>query len=459
MLKIVNFIISIVLARILEPSDFGLIALALIIVNFFDMFRQFGVGSALIYKREDIESAANTAFFIFPLLAFIFYAVSYAIAPIAADFFRDEQVEILIKVLSLTSVIWSFGSLPSALITKNLEFKKLMIPQILPKLGYGTVAIGMALNGFGVWSIVAGRFVLELLSVIALWKVINWRPLYKFDKKEAFELINYGTHVTMASSIVFLISVVDVTFIGRILGSESLGYYSIALSVTNMLTTQVSSIIGQVMFPVYSKIQDDKNALGQAYFKTINYLSLVTVPATFGIAITAWDFISVVYGNKWLPVVPALQVLCFYGMNRSILSTTENLYLAAGKPEIRTKLNLFQLILMFVFLYPLTMRYGILGASIAVMLPSTLIVFLTFREAGKVIEKDFSYIARSFVPSIKGSLIIIVAIYTWHYMSASFSPVFRLAFSIILGSSIYVSYLWLIRKDLFHEIRELITKR
>ncbi len=125
-------------------------------------------------------------------------------------------------------------------------------------------------------------------------------------------------------------------------------------------------------------------------------------------------FIKVVYGHKWLPAVAGLQVLCFYGIFRSLLGTTENLYLAAGKPEVKTKLNLLQLVLMAVLMYPLTMRYGIMGAAIAATLPSLLIVFLTLREAGKIIGESFGFIAKTFLPSITGSLVMVVGIYAWN---------------------------------------------
>jgi O-antigen/teichoic acid export membrane protein len=265
--------------------------------------------------------------------------------------------------------------------------------------------------------------VLEVLSVITIWHAVDWRPSYMFDKKTALELINYGKHVMVANVFVFFISVID------------------------------------VMFPVYSKMQGDKNTLKRACLKTLVYVSIIAIPATFGIAIIAWDFVKVVYGDRWLPAFAALQVLCFYGLNRALLGTTEQLYLAAGKPEVRTKLNLMQLILMSILMYPLTIHYGILGTSIAAALPSALIVFLTFREAGKIIKESFAYIAISFVPGITGSLIMVLAIYAWQYVSASFSPVLRLGVSTVLGASVYAAFLWITRKELFYEIKELAAKR
>ena len=142
------------------------------------------------------------------------------------------------------------------------------------------------------------------------------------------------------------------------LDADNLGFYSLALGVSGLLTTQVSNLMRSVMFPIYSTIQGDTKTLKKAFVRTINYVGLISIPASLGLFLIAPDFIKVVYGPKWLPAVVALQVLCFYGLKRSLLATTENLYLAAGKPEVRTKLNLLQLVLMAVLMYPLTIRYG-----------------------------------------------------------------------------------------------------
>jgi len=151
-------------------------------------------------------------------------------------------------------------------------------------------------------------------------------------------------------------------------------------------------------------------------------------------------------------------VLCFYGFNTSLLGTTEQLYLAAGKPEIRTKLNLLRLIFMGALMYPLTIRYGIAGTAFAALIPSTLIVFLTLREAGKIIEEDFLYIAKTFIPGIVGSLIMMSVIYAWSYMAVGFSPLLRLAFSIIFGLVVYVGFFWITKKELFYEMKELVMR-
>lgn len=459
LLKLINFIITVILARLLAPEQFGLVSLGLVVVNFFEIFRDMGIGTALIHKKEEADKAANAAFFLFPVIAAIFYVISYSIAPLAADFFKEPQLEPIIRALSLIFVIWSFGTLPRILLTKNLEFQKNVLPQIIPKIGYGLTAIYLAFSGYGVWSLVIGRLMLELLSVLTVWPVVSWRPSYTFDRKTAIELLNYGKQVVGGNILVFFISIIDVTFIGRLLGSDDLGYYTIAFGIATLLTSQVSGLVGTVMFPVYAQIKDEKATLKKAYLRTINYVSFISIPATVGIFAVSLDFVKVVYGAKWLPAVAALQVLCFYGLNRSLLGTTEQLYLAAGKPAIRTKLNLLQLVFMGALMYPLTMRYGIAGTAFAAFIPSTLIVFLTFREAGKIIDEDFFYIAKTFIPGIIGSLIMVIVIYTWSYMAASFSPFVRLAFSIIFGLVVYVGFFWITRKEMFYEFKELVMRK
>ncbi len=458
-LKFINFIIGVVLARLLEPQHFGLIAIGLLVVNFFERFRDMGIGNSLIYKKEDNDKAANTAFFLFPIIAILFYFISYLIAPFAADFFNETDIEEIIKILSLIFVIWSFGTLPQILLIKNLEFKKTVIPQILPKIIYGVTAILLAFNGFGVWSLVIGRLVLELSSVLAFWASIEWRPSYIFDTQVAFELLAYGKDVVGGNLIVFLVSIIDVAFIGRILGAEELGYYSIAMGIAILVTSQISDITGRIMFPLFSKLQDDAINLKKAYIKTLNYAALISIPASIGTIIIAQDFIFLLYGEKWLPAVPALQVLCIYGLSRSLLGINESLYLAAGKPKIRTILNLLQLILMLILMYPFTKNYGIFGSSVAVMIPSFFILLLSLKEVGKIIKEKFIVIIKSFTHFTTGSLIMALAINTLYYFSYSFSPFLRLSFSIIIGSVIYITFIWFTCKDLILEIKIMITRR
>jgi O-antigen/teichoic acid export membrane protein len=456
LLKFINFTVTIILARLLEPQDFGLVAIALIVVNFFEIFHDLGIRPALIHRKDERDAAANTAFLIFPTVALIFYAISYLIAPIAAQFFHAEQITVLIRVLALTFVIWSFGSLPKALLIKDLEFKKLVIPRLLPNITYGAVAIVMALKGFEVWSLVGGQLALMLMSTITIWHAQKWRPSLRFNRKIAIELLNYGKYAMTANIIIFLISVVDITFIGRLLGPQELGYYSIAFTIAGFFTLQISIMMSEVMFPALSKMQDDIDKMGLTYLKTLKYLSLVAFPATFGIIAVSWYFIKVIYGDKWMPAVAVLQVLCIYGLNKAMLKTTENLYLAAGKPQIMTKINLCQFIIMLILIYPLTLKYGIVGTGIAAVIPSAMMVLLTFHEAGKIIDKSLLTIVKHIAPAAAGSLIMVALVLLLQQLISHLSPALVLLLSIGLGAVSYIVFIWLTQKEELGEIRQLI---
>jgi len=457
-LKIINVIIGIILARLLEPEDFGLVALALIAVNFFEMFRDLGIGSALIHNKKEEDVAADTAFYIFPVFGIVFYAISYSIAPTIADFFKEEELKTIIRVLSLAFVIWSFGSLPRTLLMKDLKFKKMVIPKVLPKIGYAATAITMAFYGFGVWSLVFGRLTLEVLSVITIWHASDWRPSLKFNGRVAVMLFSFGKHVMIGSFIIFLISIVDITFIGRIWSTDMLGYYTMALSISGLFTTQIAVILSEVLFPAYSMIQDNKEKLGCAYLSTMKYLSLVIFPAAFGLMAVAWYFIKVVYGDKWLPIEDVLQILCIYGVTRAMLKTSENLYLAAGMPEIITRINCLHLILILILIYPLTFHYGILGTGISVTLPSIFILILGLIESGKIIDRSLLSIIKTILPALTGSIIMVVLVLLLQNLISSYSPVLILLFSIALGSVSYFIFISLTQKKEIRKIKRIIAK-
>lgn len=457
-MKFLSFIINIILARMLEPVDFGLISIALLLTNFLDLFRDFGFGTALIYKEKDPDyKAANTAFVIFPILASILYIIIYIFSPYISNFFHEPQAESIIRILSLFLIITSFGAVQQILIIKELEFRKKFIPDIIPKIGYGISSIWLAYNGYGVWSLVGGWLVLGLINVITYWNMVKWRPSFSFDKIIALEMLGYGKHIIGANIIIFFITGVSIIFIGRMLDTAQLGFYSLAFSIANMFGIQFADVLNKVMFPVYSKLQNDLDSMNRAYLRTLKYVTFFAAPLVFGIISVSYDFILVVYGEKWLPAVGALQVLCLFGLCRTILATTENLFMASGKPEIRLKINLFQLILMSILMYPLTLYFGILGTSIAAAVPAAFLIIFSFKEAGKIIEMRTFAIAKTLHSTIISSIITALVLFVYRDLFIVPSTIY-LASSLVIGICLYLGIVLYIDKSLLYEIREILNK-
>ena len=200
-----SFITKIVLARLLAPADFGLLAVGLLAINSMGLLRDLGFGAALIYKKDDPDhSAANTAFILLPIVASVLFVLAYLSAPHVALFFDNAAVEPIVRVLALTFIISSFGTVPSMLLEKELEFKKKVLPETVPVAGYACVTIWLALHGYGVWSLVYGQIVSAVLMAMLIWVVSDWRPTFKFDSGVARGLFGYGKHILGASVVIFL---------------------------------------------------------------------------------------------------------------------------------------------------------------------------------------------------------------------------------------------------------------
>jgi O-antigen/teichoic acid export membrane protein len=252
---------------------------------------------------------------------------------------------------------------------------------------------------------------------------------------------------------------IDISIIGRYLNSESLGYYTIALTISGIVTSQISTTFSIVALPIYSKVQENKNKLREAYLKTLKSVSMIIFPAACGIISIAYFLIKVLYGDKWLPAVVALQVLCIYGLTGSIIDITKNLYLAIGQPKIMSKIYFLQFFFILVLIGPLTTEYGIIGTSVAVTVASTISMFLSLNEAGKLIGSSSLDIINSMLPSSLGSVIIILLVFVFQRTFDYLQPYLILFLSITLGISSYYLFFKLIYKEEIEEIKWLINAK
>ena len=456
LIRVFNFVTKIILARLLAPADFGLLAIGLLTINSMGLFRDLGFGAALIYKKDDSDhTAANTAFILLPIVASLLFVLSYLSAPYIALFFDNVAVESIVRVLALTFIISSFGTIPSMLLEKELEFRKKLLPETVPAAGYACVTIGLALHGYGIWSLVYGQIVSAVLMSVLIWMVSDWRPTFRFDREVAGELFGYGKHIMGASVVIFLITNIDDAIVGRMLGMEALGFYTIAYTISNLPATQITHLVSRVMFPVYSKLQDDQDALRNAYLKTLKYVSMLSIPAAFGIFVIAPDFVSVVLGDKWMPAVPALQVLCIFGMIRSIKATFGPIFQATGNPKIIRDIALLKLVLMLILIFPLTYKYGILGTALATTVPSILTAVLQIWKIAKIFNQKMFLLFRVLLPPFINAIIMMFAIL---YLK-SFFPVisiFHIVILIFVGTIVYASVSLLQDKELRKEMKILI---
>ena len=263
-----SWIVTILLARLLLPSDFGLLAIAWIFVGFLDLVIEMGIGAAIIQRKETDDDALYSIFWFSIIIGICFYLIVFFLAPTFSRFFSNENLTNVLRMLAFIFVIGSFQIVPFNLLTKELEFKKRSIAEFLGVFSGGTLSIVLAILGYGVWSLVYGPILRYLVFAIMFFYFSQWRPKPVFMFKKIKSLLNFGFSVAGSRVLVYFYSNADAMIIGKILGNIFLGYYVMAYNLSRIPIDKITAIINQVAFPVFSKLQDDEENL-QRYFLKI----------------------------------------------------------------------------------------------------------------------------------------------------------------------------------------------
>lgn len=462
-MRVLRLVTTIILARILLPEDFGLVALALLGINALGLFRDLGIGSALIYHKKDIDKAANTAFILLPLVGLTLFIVSYVISPYLANFFNEEDLVDIIRVLAINFIITSFYIVPSMLLEKGLHFRKVFLIETIPVLIYAITTIYLALNGFGVWSLVYGQIISNLTTLMITSIVSPWRPSFKFDKEIGKEVISYGKYIMGVNIVGFLVENLDYGIIGKMLDATALGFYTIAYRIALLPATNITTLVSRVTFPVYSKLQDNNEKMVKAYLETMKNICFVSIPIAFGLFAIAPQFVIVVLGDRWLPSIPVLQVLSFLGMLWSIAGNTGSVYKSTGRPDILVKFDVVKVIIMVPVLL-FSVRYGALGVAVGITTISFFTATINLLIANHLLRIKASQVIEILYPPIFSSLIMLLGVLGFQTIAdfLGSSEIVNLAISMIVGVILYLVAVYFINKQTLFDIKgilELLLKR
>jgi O-antigen/teichoic acid export membrane protein/SAM-dependent methyltransferase len=425
----------VILARLLAPADFGLMGVALVTMTTLETFSQTGFQAALIQKREDIRPYLNTVWTVSILRGLFLFVILFFIAPYAATFFDIPMATPIIRTIGLVILLQSFTNIGVIYFQKNLEFSKQFVYQFSGVLADFVVAVLAALILKNVWALVFGLIAGGLVRSIVSYVIHPARPHFSLESKKARELLGYGKWIWGTSILKFLFLNVDNMFIGKLCGVTMLGFYQMAYRISNMPSTDISLVISQVTLPAYSKLQSDIPRLREAYLKVLQFTTFLSFLMAGLIFALAPEFTSIFLGEKWLPMVPAMQVLVLAGLMRVIGSTSDPIFQAVGKPEITTKLQPAQLLVFFTLVYPFTIRWGILGTSFAVLL-SRLVWSIGF---GVMVVKVTKCEVRDFIKRIILPLInTLVMASSILFLKHSINVANAFEFSLLVGWSILI---------------------
>jgi len=395
---------TIVLARLLAPKDFGLFGIALLAMSALETFSQTGFQQALIQTKRDIRPYLDTAWTVQAIRGAVLASILFGIAPYVAVFFGEPAAAALLRVLGLSMLFQGFANIGVIYFQKELEFHKQFVYQLSGTLVDVVVAITAALLLRNAWALIFGLLAGNFTRMVVSYPIHPYRPGLRLEGEKAKELYSFGRWVLGSSIVIFLLTQGDDALVGRVLGTTALGFYQMAYLISNLPATEITHVISQVTFPAYAKIQDRTEVLKTVYLRVLRTTTLVSLPLGVVIAVAARDLVDVFLGQKWLPMVPVLQVLSIFGILRSVNATLGPLYHGLGHPEVLTKVSAIQLLLLAGIIYPLTIRWGILGTSIAVTLSNGVCFILASREGIRLIRDGVSEFLKAMRPGFFGAL-------------------------------------------------------
>ncbi len=401
-----QLLIMAVLAHFLMPSDFGLIAMATVFVEFALILVDFGIGRALIQKQDIRDAHFSTALWFHLAAGVLCYAVFWVAAPLVSLFYARPELTGVIRFLSLDFILAAIGFVPQALLQRQMNFKALAQRDMAAIVIAGCAGVVAALNGWGVWSLALYSVVFTAMSSCLLWFFSRWRPRAVFDRSALGEILHFSANVTGINFVTQASRNVDQLLIGRFLGAQPLGYYALAARLILLPIQNVSWVVTRVLFPAFSRIQEDLNRLAQAYLRVIESIAMLAFPLMALIFILIPDFVTVFYGEKWNPVIFLVRALACCGLLQSLSSTVSLVFMALGKPQVLFKFSLFISFPATVLAVLWGMRFGVMGVALAYTLRTFGVSFLLFLLANRRLGVKMSEFFRRQLPGVKGFVLV-----------------------------------------------------
>jgi len=371
--QLFDFLRIIILARFLAPADFGLMGIAMVTMATLETFSYMGLQQALIQRENISNPYLDTAWTLSLFRGILVFGMLYAFAPHASLFFKTPEAVLIIRVTGIAILLQAFTNIGIVTFQKELAFDRQFIYQCTGVVASFAVSLVTVYFLRNVWAIVFGFLSGHLTRLVVSYAIHPYRPRISFNYEKAGELLTFGKWLMGSSIVIFLFSQGDDIFVGRVLGVTMLGFYQLAYRISNTPTSEIASIISQVTFPAYSKMQNRSTSLQTGYVKVYRTTLLLAIPVTGGIYVLAPEFTEIFLTDKWMPIVPIIRVLVIFGLFRAIGSTSSILFHGIGRPKVATQWETVRLFILIVFIYPFTIRFGIIGTACAVLVSQIII--------------------------------------------------------------------------------------
>ncbi len=457
---LMQILISAILARLLTPSDFGLIAMIVVFSSFVAIFSDFGLSSAIVQRKEISDAALSSIFWIGVGLGALLTIALAMSAPLIAAFYSEPRLTPLVVFISTTFFIASFGYVPNALLTKNMNFKAIAIIGICTLGIAGPISIFLAFSGYGVWSLAWNTVLSTAIIVVFSWIYSRWVPHFSFELRQVKGLLGFGMNLTGSSFVGYIQRNLDNLLIGRFLGPTPLGFYNLAYNLLLFPVINVSDVVGRVMFPALSVIQHDKQKVREAYVDANRYIAAVSFPMMTWLLVTAPELIRVVFGPKWVSAVPLVQILALAAMEQSIGTNVGWIFLSQGRTDVLFKLSIFMTVVVAIS-FVVGLRWGVEGVAIAYTIATYLLAYPVFAVAFRLVDLKVRHFLAKLWPIMLATLAFGIIAFLLRISLERLSITHDVTIVVIVTAASLLSYsvlVFVLDRELFTETMGLLRQ-
>lgn len=452
----IQFVIQIILARLLLPEDFGLIGMITIVIAVSNSIIDSGFANALIREKNVTQKDYSTVFYFNLIMSLVIYMIIFFSAPEISSFFAEERLIKILRILALTLIFNSLGLVQRTILTKKMDFKMQTKISIVASVSSGIIAVIFAFIGFGVWSLVIRTVFMSLVQSILLFKLNKWIPSLEFDTNSFEKFFRFGSKLLVSGLINTIYNNVYYLIIGKGFSALELGYYTNASKLKDTVTQSITTAIQKVSYPVLSNINTNDEKLKYSYKKILKSAAFIIFPVIMGLASVASPLIKSLFGEKWIPSISYFQILCFEGLLFPIHAINLNVLQVKGRSDLFLKLEIIKkivslIIIGIILISKLGIIYLLLGAVLNSFIAYFINTYYTKDLINYPIKEQLSDIVPSFiVSSIMGLMLYLIGI------TLPLNYIVILIIQVMLGIIIYILLNKIIKNEELANIEKLL---
>jgi len=448
-------VVSIILARLLSPQDFGLVAMAGVITGFIVIFQFMGTSAPIIQRKDLSDKLVNSVFLLNVFIGIGLTAMVIATSPLLTEIYGSDKVTPILRVLGVNLLVISFGGVPGALLRRRMRFDVLAKISIFVGFSTGILEIILAYLGFGVWALVSGQLIASLIETSLMFISARYRPRWVFDWEEIKGIWSISANMTGTNVVNFLSQNADVLILGRWLGSSLLGYYTTAMRFSVNMLQYFAPVLGRVMFPAYSSMQDDHELFRMTVRRASGGITFFTFPMMAGIAAIAKPFVIGIIGEKWAMIIPMLPLLGIVGMLKSLIYPINSIFLARDRADILFKISvIYASVTIAAFL--VGSQYDLMVVVYCMIAAQVLLTGMEIVVACRLIGLRVIDLLKSIVPNFIASVGMFAGVFllSRFLMTLGMEDYLVVIIGIALGVVLYSAYALIYRPpaltDLYH---------